>query len=124
MAPRLLYGSRSLALMPGFVSNRANPRAIMNQLETSLREVAQIRTLIVTLSRSVDLLNWDIDAEEERTRLHDLSDPAYPILARTLRTRRDNLSATIAALRERVQEAQFEPNTAPRIGKAGQEAVN
>jgi hypothetical protein len=92
----------------------------MNQLETSLREVAQIRTLIVTLSRSVDLLNWDIDAEEERTLLHDLSDPAYPILARTLRTRRDNLSATIAAL----QEAQFERNTAPRIGKAGQEAVN
>jgi hypothetical protein len=96
----------------------------MNQLETSLREVAQIRTLIVTLSRSVDLLNWDIDAEEERTLLRDLSDPAYPILARTLRTRRDNLSATIAALRERVQEAQFERNTAPRIGKAGQEAVN
>jgi hypothetical protein len=86
----------------------------MNQLETSLREVAQIRTLIVTLSRSVDLLNWDIDAEEERTRHHDLSDPAYPILARTLRTRRANLSATIAALRERVQEALFEPNTAPR----------
>jgi hypothetical protein len=77
----------------------------MNQLETSLKELAQIKTLITTLSRSVDLLSWDIDAEEERSRLRDLSDPAYPILARTLRARRDNLSTTIAALRDRVQNA-------------------
>ena len=87
----------------------------MNQLETSLKEAAQIRTLIVSLSRSVDFLNWDIDAEEERTRLHDLSDPAYPILARTLRTRRDNLSATIAALRARVPQDPFERSAAPRM---------
>jgi hypothetical protein len=87
----------------------------MNQLETSLKEVAQIRSLIVSLSRSIDFLNWDIDAEEERTRLQDLSNPAYPILARTLRARRDNLSATIAALRARVSEDPFRRNTAQRM---------
>src|SRR5476651_2734975 len=40
--------------------------------------------------------------EEERTHCKDRRDAAYSILARTLVARRDNLSATIAALRERL----------------------
>lgn len=73
----------------------------MKHLQNSHRELAQISTLIASLHRSVDLLNFDIDAEEERTRVRDLSDPTYPILARHLRVRRDNLNDTIAALRTR-----------------------
>ena len=74
----------------------------MKHLQNSQREVAQINTLISNLARSVELLNLDIDFEEERARIRDFSDPAYPILARHLLTRRENLMETIAALQARV----------------------
>jgi hypothetical protein len=73
----------------------------MKQLQMSPGEMAQISTLISNLTRSVELLHFDIDFEEERARIRDLSDPAYPILARHLRTRRENLMETIAALEAR-----------------------
>lgn len=76
----------------------------MRQLQASQRELAQISTLMATLGRSVELLNFDIDYEEECARITDLSDPAYPMLARHLRTRRDNLIGTIAALSARLPE--------------------
>jgi hypothetical protein len=60
----------------------------------------QIATLIGNLSRSVELLTVDIEHEEARAGVRDLSDPTYPVLARSLRTRRDNLWATIAALEQ------------------------
>jgi hypothetical protein len=49
---------------------------------------------------------FDIEAEEERAQVHDVSDPAYPMLARHLRARRDNISMTITALQRRLQEEQ------------------
>jgi hypothetical protein len=55
-----------------------------------------------SLGDRVRLLDYDIGAEEERTRCKDRRDAAYSILARTLVARRDNLSATIASLQERV----------------------
>ena len=78
----------------------------MKHLQTSLREVAQIKTLIASLTRSVEFLNFDIDAEEERARVRDVFNPAYPILARHLRARRDNLNVTITALQGRLQKEQ------------------
>ena len=62
----------------------------------------QIETLVNSLSGRVRLLDSDIEAEEERTQCRDRRDPAYSFLAWTLIARRDNLSATIAALRERL----------------------
>src|SRR5690348_8885213 len=50
----------------------------------------QIATLIGSLSRSVALLTVDIEHEETRVGVRDLSDPAYPVLARSLRARREN----------------------------------
>jgi hypothetical protein len=55
-----------------------------------------------SLGDRVRLLDYDIGAEEERTRCKDRRDAAYSILARTLVARRENLSATIASLQERV----------------------
>jgi len=40
--------------------------------------------------------------EEERARIFDRSDAAYPILARSVAARRDNLMDTVAALKERL----------------------
>jgi hypothetical protein len=71
-------------------------------LETPRRTAAvnrlQIATLIGSLSRSVEWLTVDIEHEETRVGVRDLSDRAYPVLARSLRARRENIGATIALL--------------------------
>jgi hypothetical protein len=71
-------------------------------LETKLIAPEQIETLVIILSGRLRLLDSDIEAEEERTRCKDRRDAGYSNLARTLIARRDNLSATITALRERL----------------------
>jgi hypothetical protein len=63
--------------------------------------LAQIKTLIVSLNRGVQLLETEIATEEERSRCKDQRDPAYSILARGLIVRGDNLTTTIRALQER-----------------------
>jgi hypothetical protein len=60
---------------------------------TAAANSLQIATLIGSLSRSLALLSVDIEHEEERGGVHDLSDPAYPVLARSLRARRENIGA-------------------------------
>jgi len=65
----------------------------------------QIATLIGDLSRKVAILTTDIEHEETQAGVRDLSDPAYPVLARSLRVRRDNIWATIASLEALVREA-------------------
>jgi hypothetical protein len=40
----------------------------------------------------------DIEHEEKCVGVRDLADPAYPVLARSLRVRRENIGATIAML--------------------------
>jgi hypothetical protein len=72
--------------------------------EAVQREAVQIWKMIVNLDRSVQLLNCDIATEEERARISDRSDPAYPILARTLAARRDNLRDTITVLEQRLSK--------------------
>jgi hypothetical protein len=69
---------------------------------TALREAAVIRNMMDHLNRTVRLLDCDIATEEKRARISDRSDPAYPILARTLAARRDNLGDTIRALEQRL----------------------
>ena len=69
---------------------------------TALREATVIRNMMVHLNRTVCLLDCDIATEEERARISDRSNSAYPILARALAARRDNLRDTIAALEQRL----------------------
>jgi hypothetical protein len=71
--------------------------------ETALRQAAVSRGMIDDLGRTIQILNIDISSEEERVRVFDRSDPAYPILARTLTARRDNLIVTVADLAERLR---------------------
>jgi hypothetical protein len=66
------------------------------------REAVQTRTLIADLDRIVQIINSDIAAQEEQTRVCDRSQAEYPMLARTLAVRRDNLRHTIAALEQRL----------------------
>jgi hypothetical protein len=70
--------------------------------ETALRELAHIRTMITDLDRTVQILACEILTEEERALVSDPADVAYPILARVMRVRRDNLKVTIALLEQRL----------------------
>ena len=71
-------------------------------IETLRRTAAvnglQIATLIGDLSRKMTILTADIEHEEARAGVRDVADPAYPVLARSLRARRENIGATIAML--------------------------
>ena len=68
----------------------------------SSREASQIGELIADLDRIVHVLNSHIASEEEQAHVFERSKPEYPMLARTLAARRDNLMATIAALERRL----------------------
>jgi hypothetical protein len=92
--------------------------------ETALRQAAVLRGMIYDLRRTIHILNIDILTEEEGVRVFGRSDPAYPILARTLTARRDNLIGTVADLEKRlhaitapipaaVSEAAWSPNQKP-----------
>ena len=66
--------------------------------DAALKQAATIQSMIDDLERTIQILNVNIFSEEERVRMFDRSDPTYPILARTLTARRDNLNLTIAFL--------------------------
>ncbi|HMI12542.1 MAG TPA: hypothetical protein VK567_13300, partial [Bradyrhizobium sp.] len=68
---------------------------------TSLRD-STIRTLMDDLDRTMRLVEVDIAAEQERAGIFDPADVAYPAMAITLATRRDNLKVTIASLAKRL----------------------
>jgi hypothetical protein len=59
---------------------------------------SRLNTLLSDLRRRVEVLTADIAQEEGRTQKFNDADPAYPPLARSLRTRRENLLATISTL--------------------------
>ena len=61
----------------------------------------RIATVIADLSRAAAFLATEIELEEERAGVRDVSDHTYSVLAKSLRTRRDNIEATVASL-ERV----------------------
>jgi hypothetical protein len=61
-----------------------------------------MQALIAELRWHVQLLDCDLHKEEKRTGISDLSNSAHPIIARSLRTRRGNLLATITMLESRL----------------------
>ena len=60
----------------------------------------EVATLIEKLSLSAESLSIDIENEESPTGVRSVSDPAYSVLARKLRARRENIEATIGSLKE------------------------
>ena len=72
--------------------------------ETAAVKKLRIATLIADLTRTAHILTADIEHEEARAGVRALSDPAYPVLARSLRMRRENIRTTVAALEELLQE--------------------
>ena len=69
---------------------------------TASREAAQTKALIADLDRIVQILDDAISAEEELAGVSDHSQADYPMHARQMAARRDNLTDTIAALERRL----------------------
>ncbi|SDJ59758.1 MULTISPECIES: hypothetical protein [Bradyrhizobium] len=73
----------------------------------------QMEKLLRDLSNAVKLLDQSIDAETRSVSIRDPSHFAFPMIARTMVARRDNLRATIAALtEERKKSCLLEPAAA------------
>jgi len=83
--------------------------------DATSREAAQISKMISDLDRLVQIIACDIATEEERARVFDRSDAAYPILARVLAARRDNLMDTITALEQRLSSLPAETDLVPEL---------
>jgi ABC-type transporter Mla subunit MlaD len=79
----------------------------------ALREVARIGAFIGDLDRRAQLLDSDIAAAQESARVFNPFDAAYPVLARTLAARRDNLKATVATLEKRLASLQGRADKVP-----------
>ena len=74
------------------MSSRASVASVKEfQIEKHLRTVAQLETTIADFDRLVDNLNHEIQAEEDRVKIHDPSHFAYPTFATAAIRRRDNL---------------------------------
>jgi hypothetical protein len=63
---------------------------------------ARTKALIADLDRIIQILNEAIAAEEELAGVSDRSQAGYPPHARKMVARRDNLTDTIAALKQRI----------------------
>ncbi len=78
------------------------------QAEEKRRQVAQIEAMIAEFERMAKELNDQILAEQERSGIHDTSHFAYPTFAKAASQRRDNLTASGAALKEQLAAARAE----------------
>jgi hypothetical protein len=74
----------------------------LRHIETASRQAALIQSIIDDAERTVQILRIDISTEEERVRVFDRANPLYPMLARTLLIRLENLEVTIADLNNRL----------------------
>jgi len=79
-----------------------NLRHSGNARAAASRQVSVIRSIIADLERTLQILRIDVHTEEERVRVFDKADSSYPILARTLSARVENLKTTVADLKERL----------------------
>lgn len=80
----------------------------LRQFENFSAETSQLRSMIEDFKREVLILQANIAAVVEFERQADPTNSAYPIAARTLKARRDNLVRSILTLEER-------SNAAPKV---------
>lgn len=95
----------TLSVVPKSISESTamkQKRHFENADLTAVRDTATIGAMIADMQRVVQVLDSDVSTEEELSRIRDRSDARYPIIARQLAARRDNLKVTIAALEARL----------------------
>ena len=80
----------------------AETMSMASQIQTFDQERNTVGKLIVALRQTAEAIDASIEAEEGRTRLRDLRDPSYSLVARSLRARRENLRVTISMLEHKM----------------------
>jgi len=87
-------------------SERINQSETRKQSEIANQKIAaaRIQELISRLERTVLSLNGSIDAVLQGDQVRDPSHFAYPIAARTMSARRDNIRGTIAVLSQQLAD--------------------
>jgi hypothetical protein len=94
--------------------NERDQGRVQRKHAAAVREIANLQAAITDLERVVLALQLNIDAELESAGVRDPSHFGYPIVARTLALRRDNLKVTVAVLSTRLAELTA---TAGRVGR-------
>lgn len=73
--------------------------------EDHRRQVAEIESMIAEFQRKQEELDKQVQIEEGRTGVSDPNHFNYSLTAKSIRTRRDNLSKSIVDLQQQRQEA-------------------
>ena len=76
------------------------------QAEEKRRRVVQLNAMIAEFTRMSNELDREISHEEQRANISDPNHFAYPTYARAARGRRDNILASLAELRDQMEEAE------------------
>jgi hypothetical protein len=88
----------------GRVRARFNRRFVQSEMrkqkeiENNRMAAVRIRSMIAALEHTVSSLNGSIDAVLQGSSVRDPSSFAYPLAARAMSVRRDNIQGTIAVL--------------------------
>jgi hypothetical protein len=84
------------------VSRRAFRKNHARSFDVQDRQAQTIQAMIAEVDHSIMALDHSIEVEQQRAGVHDRSHYAYPMSARAMATRRDNLKMTRDALSERL----------------------
>jgi hypothetical protein len=92
---------------------------ILCHFENIERKMSQLRSMIGALKRDVLRLEADIADVEKFEQQADPSKSTYPIAARTMKARRDNLVRTILILQGKLNEAELAQFSQPASQSGG-----
>jgi hypothetical protein len=93
---------------PGRIRHRLAKRHAREQarrqreIDLRQREAVQIRSTIASVNRTIAVIESSITAVLDRSHVTDPRHYAFPISARTMIARRDNLKTTIATLSDQL----------------------
>ncbi len=76
------------------------------QVDEKRRQVVQIETMIAEFERMATDLDREIQHEQDKAGIHDISHFAYPTYAKAAMTRRDNLKRSADELAGQLSDAQ------------------
>jgi hypothetical protein len=85
-------------LVSKWVKQMTKQQLFETSWDKASQKMAQIETLIGRLARTAGVMDADIRQEEQLASVSNPRDPAYPMIARALKARRDNLAASISSL--------------------------
>jgi hypothetical protein len=73
------------------------------EIEVKKRTVTRLRTMLASIEQEIANLDLSIGSELALSRVRKPSHFAYPISVSMMQARRDNLTATVAALSDRLE---------------------